>query len=65
MPNPYLHYNGWNIYLISFKNKDHYKAEQYGVTINTNSLEGIKHMINQKNYDNRNFREKIGIYKQK
>lgn len=40
------HYKGWS---ISMKN-NHYFAEQYGVTMNTNTEHGIKRMIDYRIY---------------
>jgi len=46
-------YNGWKIITFRWKGKDHYSASQFGVTMNTNSLDGIKSMIDTKIWEGR------------
>lgn len=46
-----LIYKGWYIYEFLRHWKQHFSATQHGVSINTNTLEGIKQMIDYKVYE--------------
>lgn len=57
-------YRGWDVYEFDENGKPHFYAVQCGVTMNTNTLEGIKSMIDYKIQDRRDSREKKGVYRE-
>ena len=60
-----MQYRGWEIGSFTEHGKPHFYAAQCGVTMNTNTLEGIKRMIDYKIQDDRDRREKKGVYREK
>lgn len=48
-----MNYRGWTISEFTENGKPHFYAAQAGVTMNTNTLEGIKRMIDRKIYERR------------
>lgn len=59
-----MEYRGWGIYAGTEHGRPHFYAAQAGVTRNTNTLEGIKRMIDYKIQDDRDCREKKGVYRE-
>jgi hypothetical protein len=49
--NPTDYFQGWNIHRFTHHGRDHFAASRHGVGLNTNSLEGLKLLIQTKNLE--------------
>jgi len=52
------HYKGWELYENGFPTERNFIATRHGVSMNTNSIEGIKRMVDTKFYQMRELRLK-------